>query len=91
MNTCYGGGVTDRKRRQYRAPTDAEAAAVLAAEERRNRAIKEGDDSLSDRYDLWRELYAKGVSPTRIAELIDHHRTDVQKIVTPGQYRARRP
>lgn len=80
--TCYGALVTTKRRR----PVTAEEATLLQASAgRRARAVQEEKDSLTDRNALWRELYDAGASPTAIAKAYGCHRTEVQRVCTPGQ------
>ena len=89
-STCYRARMAEeRERRQYRKLTDDERATVLAAEQRRRDAVAEEENARIARNDLFRQLYAQGVSPTSMADAADLDRTGVQKICTPGQYRSR--
>jgi hypothetical protein len=80
--TCYGVPVTTKKRRPV---TDEEATLLQASAGRRARAVQEEKDSLKARNELWRELYAKGASPTAMANAYGCHRTEVQRVCTPGE------
>jgi hypothetical protein len=80
--TCYGVPVTTKKRRPV---TDEEATLLAVAEERLARAVQEREDSLEARNALWRELYGQHASPTSMADAAGRHRTEVQRVCTPGQ------
>jgi DNA invertase Pin-like site-specific DNA recombinase len=80
--TCYGVSVTTKKRRPV---TDREVNLLQLAAARREQALGEERDSLEARNALWRDLYEQGASPTSIANAYGCHRTEVQRVCTPGR------
>jgi hypothetical protein len=86
MTTCYGSLVEKR-----RGLTSDEKETLRRAQERLDRAERELSNAARARNDLFQRLHDVGVGAQAVADVLELHRTTVQRIMTPSpRYRATR-